>query len=88
MKQFNIETETTPVADFKFAGRQSEMAKLTNSVRVFTWRDVRGNVNLLPNYVINAIRAAGYEAHCLGGTTYSHSVIGLSVRTQGTEDAK
>lgn len=77
-KAFNIAEQTATVSEYAFAGRQAERARELNVERVFTWRDVQGNVRRLPQYVLHAISAAGYEAHCLGGTTYSHSVIGLS----------
>lgn len=74
MKSFNIETQTTAVENFAFAGNQQSRAESVSAVRVFNWRDVRGNVNGLPKYVLAAIRAAGYTEHCLGGTTYSHEL--------------
>lgn len=74
---FNIDTQTFPVDVFQFAGKQSEMAKYHNVERVFNWSDVRGNVGRLPKYIQTSIKNAGYQAVCIGGTTFSHSVIGL-----------
>lgn len=85
MKSFNIESQTTPAENFAFAGNQQSRAESVSAVRVFNWRDIHGNVNGLPKYVLAAIRAAGYTAHCLGGTTYSHSVIGLAITTPDDE---
>ena len=75
--RFDVIADTVPANEFEYAGRQREMAEHYNVARVFSWRDIRGNVFALPKYVKAAIAAAGYEAVCLGGTTYSHSVIGL-----------
>jgi adenosylmethionine-8-amino-7-oxononanoate aminotransferase len=80
MRIFNVITDTVPAEEYKFAGNQKSAAAATKSIRVFQWRDLRGNVNRLPNYVKQAIHDAGYTAHSLGGTAFSHSVIGLSVR--------
>lgn len=80
-KQFNVETQTTAAADYAFVGNQAIRSQERNVERVFQWRDVRGNANRLPNYVLDAVRNAGYTAHCIGGTRFSHSVIGLSRTT-------
>jgi len=85
MKTFDIETQTDTLNEFSFAGNQLERAKAHDCVRVFRFRDVRGNVSALPKYIMSAIRAAGYTAHYLGGTTYSYSVIGLAVTTPDDE---
>lgn len=78
MKQFNIETETVAVETYEFAGNQSKRAIKHNVTRVFRFRDIHGNVKALPNYIKNAIESAGFTAVYLGGTTYDHSVIGLT----------
>ena len=78
-RTFSVESQTVPAADFNYVGNQAARAEKYNVERVFVWpRDLRGNELRLPNYVLNACRADGYEPHCIGGTTYSHSVIGLS----------
>lgn len=77
MKTFDIETETTPVEKFAFAGRQAARAAELGAVRVFRSRDIRGDVRGLPHYMLDAIKLAGYVPRYLGGTRGSHSVIGL-----------
>ena len=77
-KQFDVIENSLPIADFPLAGNQGMRARETASVRAFKWRDIRGNTRNLPKYVLAEITAAGFEPHYLGGTTYSHSVIGLS----------
>ena len=84
MKTFDIATQTTPVEAFSFSGNQVDRANAHNCVRVFRFRYV-GNVSALPKYILLAIRAAGYTAHYLGGTTYRYSVIGLAVTTPDDE---
>lgn len=75
--RFNIATDTTAKGDFAFAGNQAEKAEYYGVERVFNFRDLRGCVGSLPKYVKSAIKDAGFEAVYLGGTTFSHSVIGL-----------
>ena len=79
MRTFNVDTQTATVDKFAFSGNQKQRADETHAVLFFKWRDIRGNVNSLPLYVKNAIFAAGFKPVCLGGTTFSHSVIGLTV---------
>lgn len=81
MKSFNIDTQTTPVADYAFAGNQAARAQQTNSTRVFRFRYIQGDVQRIPGYMWDAFRAAGLTPHYLGGTTYRHSVIGLATTT-------
>jgi hypothetical protein len=76
-KQFDVETETSIKSEFNFRGAQEENFNREKCDRVFQWRDVRGDVRNLPNYVCNAISGAGYRPVYLGGTTYKYSVIGL-----------
>lgn len=85
MKSFNIETETVVTENFIFHGNQANVATRTSSLRVFKWRYIAGNVSNLPKYVQSAIRQAGFTAHYLGGTTFSHSVIGLALTTPNDE---
>jgi hypothetical protein len=77
MKTFDINTETSLLAEFVFAGKQLDNFNVYNCERVFRWRYVAGNVNNLPKYILSAIDEYGYEAIHLGGTTYQYSVIGL-----------
>jgi hypothetical protein len=79
MKSFDVETQTTPVSEYEFPkqSRQARRVSENNVVRLFRWRDVHGDVRLLPNYVKTAISNAGFEPVYVGGTTYSHAVIGL-----------
>lgn len=76
-KTFTIATDTTPVTEFAFAGQQEERSKTAGCTRAFRFRFIQGRVELLPNYILNAIKAEGMEAVYLGGTTYKYSVIGL-----------
>lgn len=80
-KQFSVTAETVAVGDYEFAGEQAAKAERNAIVRVFRFRDIRGNVLSLPKYIRSAISDAGYEPVYLGGTTYSHSVIGLREKT-------
>jgi hypothetical protein len=86
MKVFSVEQDTVPVAQYQFPerSRQAQRALEENVERVFRWRDIRGNVNLLPEYVKKALHAEGYVPVYLGGTTYSHAVIGLAQGTSAT----
>lgn len=77
MKAFSVEKETVEVSAFQFAGAQREKASANNVERVFRFRDINGNVAALPKYVRSAIADAGYVPVYLGGTTYSHSIIGM-----------
>ncbi|MFA6904562.1 MAG: hypothetical protein WC236_15925 [Gallionellaceae bacterium] len=85
MKTFNIESETVVADEYKFAGNQHARAIAVNAIRVFRFRYLDGDVTSLPKYILKSIRAAGYTAHYLGGTTYSHSVIGLAFTTINDE---
>ena len=76
-KQFNVETETSTKVEFNFRGAQDANFDREKCERVFEWRDVRGDVTRLPNYVWNAIKEAGFKPIYLGGTTFKYSVIGL-----------
>lgn len=78
---FNIETQTTAATEWEFTKqqqRQREYAESFQCERIFQWRDIRGNVNTLPQYVKVAILEAGYVPVFLGGTTFKYSVIGLT----------
>lgn len=77
MNTFNIATQTTPVDDYDFHGNQLGVAVANDCERAFRFRYIAGNVSSLPKYILSAIREAGYTPVHLGGTTYSHSVIGL-----------
>jgi hypothetical protein len=77
---FKVNADTVPATEFAFAGNQKSVADANHVVCVFKWRDLRGNVGALPKYVKNAIAEAGFVAVCLGGTTFSHSVIGLKAK--------
>ena len=77
MNTFNIETETVPANEFAFCGQQESKAFANNCERVFQFRYIAGDVRNLPKYIWAAIKSAGYIPVHLGGTTYSHSVIGL-----------
>ncbi len=87
MKKFNINTETVAASKYDFRGAQQQRAEIFNAVRVFRFRDIKGNVDSLPKYILASLREAGYTPHYLGGTTYSHSVIGLAVTTPDDERA-
>lgn len=76
-KTFSVTADTEAAADYAFAGEQASKAARYSVERVFRFRDIRGNVLNLPKYIRSAISDAGYEPVYLGGTTYSHSVIGL-----------
>ena len=78
-RTFNITTETTLIAEWEFTSRQKEKAaraEAQNVERIFKFRPIQ-KVSGLPKYVANAIENAGYTPVIIGGTTYSHTVIGL-----------
>lgn len=86
MRNFNIETETKTVDQFNFSGQQKEKFDYNKCERVFRFRFINGNVRNLPKYILNSIEEAGYTAHYLGGTTYSHSVIGLAKKSEDNKN--
>lgn len=77
MKTFNVEIETEMGNAFQFAGDQKKRFTEYKCERVFVWAYMAGNIRRLPKYVTSAILSAGYAPVYIGGTTYSHSVIGL-----------
>ena len=77
MKNFSVERETDSVEGSQFAGGQAARAALLGVTRVFVWRWIVGRERL-PKYVSHAIQIAGYHPYILGGTTYRHSVVGLT----------
>ncbi len=77
MRNFIVEIETDPVEEYKFAGNQAARAETLGVTRVFVWRWIVGTERL-PQYIRHAIQIAGYRPFVLGGTTYRHSVIGLT----------
>jgi hypothetical protein len=77
---FDVNKQTVPASDYVFAGNQKNVAEQNSVIRVFTFRCIRGNVSILPNYIKKSIENAGFEPVYLGGTTYSHSVIGLKAK--------
>jgi hypothetical protein len=76
-KKFNVEIETSTREGFNFRGAQEANFDREKCERVFQWRDIRGNVGRLPNYVWDAIKEAGFKPVYLGGTRFNYSVIGL-----------
>lgn len=76
-KKFNVETETATKTEFDFRGNQEASFDSEKCERVFKFRDVRGNVDRLPLYILNAIKSSGFRPVYLGGTTFQYSVIGL-----------
>ena len=77
MRNFILEIDTDSVEEYKFAGNQAARAETLGVTRVFVWHWIVGTERL-PKYLQHAIRLAGYHAYILGGTTYRHSVIGLT----------
>ena len=78
-RTFNIETKTTPIAEWEFTSRQKEQAARAEAQkveRIFKFRAIH-KISDLPKYIATAISEAGYTPVIIGGTTYSYTVIGL-----------
>ena len=76
--QFDVVGQSHPVETFNFAGGQEARARRYGAERAFLWPHcLRGSADRLPKYVLGAIETAGFVAVCVGGTTFSHSVIAL-----------
>ena len=83
MRTFNVETQTDPAKDYSYgSAQQMLLATDCKAKRILQWR----YAFRLPQYVIDAIDAAGYGVCRIGCTTYKSSTWALYKREKRIND--